>query len=118
MLPPRKKREKMGLREESRVRSDGHLKWVRHFSCAIFGLEDHMCSPRIESHHVHEDGFGGIGLKPGDDCAISLCSDGHRELHNIGETAFQAKYKVNIVTLARNFWKASPHRQKWERDHE
>lgn len=117
MLPAKKKREKMGCRVQTRVRSDGHLKWVRNFSCAAFALSDHVCRPRIEAHHVHEDGEGGIGIKPGDNMAVSLCSDAHRELHLYGETAFQAKYKINLVTMAANFWKASPHRKKWEDEH-
>ncbi len=118
MLPAKKKREKMGCREQTRVRSPSHLAWIRKFSCAVFSLEGHTCSCRIEAHHVHENGMGGIGIKPGDDMAVSLCSDAHRELHLTGETAFQAKYKVSLTTIAGNFWKSSPHRAKLEAEHE
>jgi hypothetical protein len=52
---------------------------------------------------------GGTGLKPSDRWAISLCAHHHLEQHSIGEAAFEAKYELHLVELAREFAKRSPH---------
>jgi len=53
-------------------------------------------------------------MKPGDDNAIPLCSGGHRELHDIGEPRFSAKYGVDLTAIAGKLWRTSPHRKKDE----
>lgn len=110
MMLKRRKPVKMGVREPSQVRSASHLAWVRKFSCAILGR--HECGGRVESHHVHENADGGIGMKPGDDNAIPLCSYAHRELHDIGEVRFSGKYGIDLTAVAATLWRTSPHRVK------
>lgn len=113
MLPPKKPKQRMGLRDEVRE-YPGHRKWVRTFSCSVPGC---MEGP-IESAHVRRGvpaaEAGGTGLKPHDKWCISLCAEHHREQHAIGEASFAAKYHVDLIARARAFQRASPHRQKWE----
>lgn len=72
----------------------------------------------IECAHVWRDSGTPKGQKPNDTRCVSLCGgpDGHHaEQHRIGERAFEAKYRVDLVKLAAEFWQASPHRLKRER---
>jgi hypothetical protein len=39
---------------------------------------------------------GGVGLKPSDKWAISLCAYHHREQHRIGEPRFEDKYGLDL----------------------
>jgi hypothetical protein len=58
---------------------------------------------------------GGTGLKPSDRWAISLCAHHHLEQHRIGEAAFQLSHDIDLVELAREFTRRSPHRQRLSR---
>ena len=110
----RRKRQKMGVRQPSQIRCQGHLKLVRGFRCAIEGKNGHECSNHIEAAHVRTETDGGTGLKPSDIYAIPLCSDAHKEQHQIGEPAFEKKYGLNLQEIATDLWKRSPHRIKYE----
>lgn len=68
----------------------------------------------IECAHVRDGTDGGMGLKPSDRWTISLCRDCHSEQHRIGEAPFNAKHGINMVTLAEEFFRRSPHRGKLE----
>jgi hypothetical protein len=52
---------------------------------------------------------GGQGLKPSDRWAISLCREHHAEQHRIGETAFEKRYGFDLLALAQEFARRSPH---------
>ena len=83
----------------------GHRAWVRRHHCCVPG-----CDRRdIECAHVRGGADGGIGLKPSDRWAISLCSRHHAEQHAIGEQSFEAKYGIDLAALARLFARRSPH---------
>lgn len=112
----RRKPEKMGVRESSIVRSDGHLKFVRGFCCAILDKAGHQCSGKMHAHHCREGADGGTGMKPGDDTAVPLCDLAHAEIHAKGWQTFEAKYGVDLSALATRLWKASAHRLKWEKN--
>lgn len=110
----RRKRPKMGVREPSKVRSPGHLQWLRGHICAVNTL---ACNGRIEAHHVREtiDGeAGGIGLKPDDSCAVPLCQFHHQSLHIGGTKTFQELHKIDLAAIAAAMWKRSPYRLKKE----
>jgi hypothetical protein len=93
---------------EKRFRCPSHLKWVRQHACCVPG-----CDRRpIEAAHVRTGTGGGVGMKPGDDWVISLCSDHHREQHQIGERAFEARRGIDMKALAVEFFAKSPHRMK------
>lgn len=115
MLPKRRTRPKMGLRVSDRVRSDGHLKWLRGCKCAI---DTSLCSSRIEAAHVRRGTDGATGVKPGDCWAIPLCDIHHREQHQCGEETFERRYGIDMREIARACWDNSPHRLAWERKHD
>lgn len=103
-LPRRIK--KQSVRQSDRVRCPGHLQWVRGFKCSVwrpgaFPLQE--CIGSSEAAHVRSSGDGGVGLKPGDEWAVSLCSHHHREQHQIGEQAFERKYAIDMKKLAAEF---------------
>ena len=98
-------------RREQRIRCPGHLKWLRGFECVVPG-----CHKRpIEAAHVRNGSIAGMGLKPDDTEAVSMCRDHHAESHRIGHTSFEAKYKLNLKDLAGEFSRQSPHRAKWSK---
>lgn len=108
----RRKAQKMGTREQTRVRSAGHLAWVRGFACIVFGRDE--CDGKIQAHHVSENGNAGMGVKAPDSDAVPLCVKHHEEGHRIGWTSFAAKYGVDMLAHAAKLWRTSPHRRKWE----
>lgn len=116
MMPARKKRPRMGVRESSVIRSPGHLKFVRGFSCALFGK--HECNGKTEAAHVRIGTDGGIGQKPSDCYVLPLCSEAHREQHQIGEQSFEKRYGVKMKEIAEKLWNLSPHGKKWNVRHE
>jgi hypothetical protein len=68
----------------------------------------------VECAHVRLGTDGGIGLKPSDCWSISLCQTHHAEQHRIGEAAFEVKHSLDLVAIAREFARASPHWRKFE----
>lgn len=110
----RRKAPKMGVREPERIDCPGHLKFVRGFECAIAGRAGHVCGGKIEAAHVRTGTDGGTSYKPSDCWAIPLCSEGHREQHQIGEHRFEKKYGVDMKKQARAIWQRSAHRRKYE----
>lgn len=107
MIPRRRKKQKMGLREPPQYRSASYMQYVRGFECAILGKHD--CLGRIESHHVRQGTDGGAAQKPSDWWCVPLCSGAHEELHRIGQAAFDAKYKIKCKEVAQAIWQRSPH---------
>lgn len=87
-----------------------HRAWVRGHECCVPG-----CAARpIECAHVRSGTNGGTALKPADRWVISLCSRHHAEQHLIGEQAFEEKYQLDLLGLAEEFARRSPHRLLWE----
>lgn len=110
MILKKRKAAKMGVREETKVRSHRHLTHVRSFVCCAFGRSGHECDGRMEAHHVREETDGGVGMKPSDEFTVPLCSVAHMELHSKGEATFQAKYGVDLLAIAARLWRTSPAR--------
>lgn len=108
-LPLRVKVER--IQSAHRIRSPGHLKFVREHSCVVKN-----CNGRpIEAMHVRLGSHAGMGQKPSDDATVSGCSAHHLELHRTGEATFQAKYELDLLALAAEFASKSPHRSKFRR---
>ena len=82
-----------------------HRAWIRKHGCSVPGCN---LLP-IECAHVRRGGDGGMGLKPSDARTISLCSRHHAEQHRIGEQAFEKRYGVDLLAMAREFARRSPH---------
>lgn len=122
----------MGVRESSVIRCPGHLQWVRGCECVIEGLQPdgvplgdsrwnahHICEGKIEAHHVREGDHGhGMGLKPDDSSAVPLCSAAHKRGHDMGWKTFERMWLVDLSDVAADLWKASPHGQKYRREHQ
>lgn len=98
-------------KKETRLRCPQHLRWVRSHQCCVPG-----CDRRpIEAAHVRSGTDPqGLGIKPGDNHTISLCSHHHAEQHRIGEHNFGIEYNLSMKALAEEFWAKSPHRKRTE----
>lgn len=110
----RRKREKMDLREETRVRSPRHLRFVRLHECAAGRQCGLGFAGPIEAAHVRLGTDGGTGIKPGDNWAIPLCPYHHRQQHAMGENTFEREYKIDMKKTAADLWARSPHRLRYE----
>lgn len=110
-LPKRRKWAKADILNGYQIRSTGHLQWIRGHCCSV---QNTACQGRIEAAHVRCSLDGGMGLKPGDDWTISLCSYHHMQQHQVGEREFEKIHKIDMQTLAAEFWRKSPHRLKHE----
>lgn len=107
-LPPRLQKNS-GKADKGR-RSPGHRQWVRSHQCSVPG-----CDMRpIECAHLRLGTDGGLGSKPSDAFCWSACRAHHDEQHRLGEKSFQEKYGLDLYSLCRLFFKASPHRSKLE----
>jgi hypothetical protein len=53
-----------------------------------------------------------MGMKPSDKWTISLCDFHHREQHRIGEREFGRKHVIDLVAIAQEFSRRSPHWMK------
>lgn len=103
------------LRRRKRARpgeSPAHLKWVRKHRCCVRGC----ANDEIEAAHVRTGTNGGMGMKPTDRWAISLCTTHHHEQHSIGERRFEEKYALDMSALAEEFARKSPHRRDLDED--
>jgi hypothetical protein len=89
-----------------------HRAWVRRHHCSVPGCRNLP----IECAHVRAGTDGGLGLKPSDRWTISLCQYHHVEQHEIGEASFERRYDLNLIELAREFAKRSPHLQRSRAD--
>lgn len=105
-LPRRVRRE--SLPHSPRRECAAHRAWVRRHHCSV---ADCLKLP-IECAHVHRDTNGGMAIKPSDHWTISLCSAHHREQHELGETEFEKRYRIDMRELALEFACRSPHRRK------
>lgn len=108
MFPQKISRPK---RETATRSCPGHRAWVRKHHCSV-----PRCSHTpIECAHVRNGTDGGTSLKPSDKWVVSLCAFHHREQHQIGERAFEQRYSIELLALAQEFAKRSPHRLALEK---
>ena len=82
-----------------------HRAWIRKHHCSVPACQ----TLPVECAHIRIGTDGGIALKPSDRWIISLCAEHHREQHQLGERRFQTKYRLDLVGLAREFARKSPH---------
>lgn len=90
-----------------RLRSTAHRDWVRSHHCSVPGCQ---LMP-IEVAHVNTAANRGVSRKASDAFTVSLCRDHHADSHR-GEKTFELKHGVRLMDLAREFYRASPHRTK------
>jgi hypothetical protein len=108
MLPARLPKKP---KRASRWRSQAHCNFVRSFACSVPG-----CGGRpIEVAHVRTGSGAGIGQKPDDWNAVSLCQHHHAEQHRLGEGTFWQRVAWrDPEALIAEFIKASPKRREIE----
>jgi hypothetical protein len=99
----------------SRWRSQAHLGFVRSHACSVCGS-----ITNIEAAHVRMGSGAGIGQKPDDWRAVSLCGwqdvgnpGCHARQHREGEESFWQACG-DVEALIREFIKASPKRHEIE----
>lgn len=111
---PRRRPKPLGVKESNKD-FPAHRAWVRKHYCCVPGCPSDL----IEAAHVRkglpEGEQAGMGQKPHDRWCIPLCRDHHREQHDLGELTFAGKHGLDLVALAKQFAKESPHRVKWEK---
>lgn len=90
-----------------RMRSTAHRDWIRSHFCVVPGCQ---LMP-IEVAHVNRASTRGIGVKASDAFCVSLCRDHHAESHR-GEKTFEKTHAVDLMALAQEFYRKSPHWQK------
>jgi hypothetical protein len=95
------------VRGKPKIRSQAHRDWVRSHRCCVPGCQ---LMP-IECAHVRRAGNSGQGFKPSDAFTVSLCAEHHAESHR-GERTFESKHGVDLMALAEEFYRRSPHRNK------
>lgn len=116
-LPKRRKRERMGVRTPERVRSDGHIQWVRGHNCLVYahpkGRQD--CEGKVQAHHVRTRGAGG-----GDEQVVPLCVIHHAQLDSPGWSSkrFEEVYGLNMAKIAAELWLSSPHGVRYRLAHD
>ena len=82
-----------------------YLAQIRMLPCLGCGDEpSEAAHVRMQSgtHNKH----GGMGKKPHDKFAVSLCRDCHREQHRIGERAFWSIAEINPLMIAERLYAA------------
>ena len=116
MIPRRRKRSKMGVRTEARIRCPGHLSWTRGLVCLAAGRDPEPCYGRMEAHHVSEDGNAGMGIKAPDTDVVPFCEFHHARGHRTGWKRYAAEVlRLNLMDCAADIWRRSPHRAKLEK---
>lgn len=83
--------------KRKRPRDPEYLIWIRTLPCCVPG-----CRNPSEAHHLRSASNSGVGLKPDDRFAISLCHHHHMEAHTIGQKTFEARYAINLTEIARS----------------
>lgn len=95
------------VKPKPRLRSTAHRDWVRKHQCSVAGCQQMP----IEVAHINRASNGGMSRKASDAFTVSLCRDHHAESHR-GEKTFEKKHGLNLMQLAEEFFRASPHRRK------
>lgn len=112
-IPKRRKPPRMAHKDETVIRSPGHLQWIRGHECSAAG-RDHVCCTPIVAAHTRTETDGSMGKKPGDNWAIPLCAYLHDLQHRMGEGPFERLYGIDMKKIAAELWRVSPHRKKYE----
>lgn len=90
-----------------------YLQWLRGRACHL--ADRGGCAGKVRACHVDHAGGKGIGTKVADRHAIPMCDGHHGEQHRIGWTSFEARYRLDAVSVAAAFWRLWPGRAAWER---
>lgn len=109
ILPPRIPKK---AKRASRWRSQAHCSFIRSHACSVQGCDGRP----IEVAHVRLGSGAGVGQKPDDWRAVSLCRYHHSVQHEQGERTFWREIAwKDPEALVAAFIKASPKRAEIER---
>ena len=100
-----RRKSKPGLRQ--RVQ---HLAFVRQLPCVACG----KAAPS-EAAYVRAGTDGGVGVKPGDRCAVPLCRACHTKQYRIGELTFWSALRIDPLNVALRLWSVSADMEAGER---
>lgn len=95
--------------------ADGFTQWLRGRACILARTGE--CRGKVRACHVDYAGDKGTATKVSDRFCIAMCDGHHAEQHR-GWKTFEAKYRINCLDLAAQFWRAWPGRSVWERKHD
>jgi hypothetical protein len=73
-------------------RNRPYLRWIRRQGCLV-------CRRYAQAHHVHH-----AGLKGSDFETVPLCGRHHMELHQVGQSAFERKYVLDLEQEAQRMF--------------
>lgn len=107
-------RRKNSHKADAEKRCQPFLKWLRGRNCAI---NSPACCWAIEAAHCDHGGDKGMGTKPSDRFAIPLCGRHHDRQHTLGRKTFEARYGIDMLAIASEYWRQWPGRIAWERNH-
>jgi hypothetical protein len=114
MLPKRKKRERMGVRELNPYDIQGHRSFVKRYECSVKDkVPGHECWGVIDPHHYKTVGAHGQD----DRNCVPLCRGHHSLLDSPGwsQKRLEEIAKVSFEKIAADLWKADTyHRRKFE----
>tara|TARA_Y100001972_G_scaffold27563_1_gene33889 strand:+ start:824 stop:1135 length:312 start_codon:yes stop_codon:yes gene_type:complete len=103
------------------LKSQRHLQHIRNQPCALCASNPEECSGSVQAHHLMKPwlGYRGTGMKAGDENAIPLCFEHHRDLHAVGNEANFFKLKGLSENygkaLAYGLWLRSPYFKEKEK---
>lgn len=100
MLPPRIPKK---TNRSDRWKSQRHCNYIRSHACCGCGS-----MAAIEVAHVRLGSGAGMGRKPDDHRAVSLCRDCHQKQHTIGEATFWKQVGQDVEILIDAFCRTSP----------
>lgn len=112
-LPKRRERPRSGIARVAQREWPQHRRYIRTLECAVPGCSEVRWPPValtavVECCHVRLGTDGGGSLKPSDWWTYPGCSVHHAESHRIGEASFQAKYKIDLRSIALGLARQSP----------
>lgn len=108
-LPRRRVREPMMPERATQREFPRHRRYIRSLQCVAEGCgEVRWLTAVVECCHLRSGTDGGGSLKPSDWWCFPACSVHHREQHQIGEPAFQAKYKLDLRAICLGLARQSP----------
>lgn len=123
MIPSRRTRPRMmAPKADAPIRCESFKQWVRGHNCACVDIDPTGCNGKIEAAHVRRGTDGGVGMKPGDNWCLPLCSEHHAEQHRIGEQSFEKKYRFSMKRIAERLWNrwltTTPAGQRFKKEQE
>jgi hypothetical protein len=104
MLPPRRKRPKLGLRVPPQRVWPKHRRWVKSHGCCVPDCNAAI----VDFAHLRSASKAGKSQTPHDAFGVSLCRTHHIEQHSLGEETFGRRFGIDLRALAAEFVRRSP----------